>query len=1215
MTEQEEILRRKIAAQQGFDPNDYIYEGSLEGYNVQPQEEAIPEKKPGILDRIFAYDKPIVTAPMLSKEELEPYVGSTLAPYAAGAQHIVSGFAQDMTRPSNVALAAASGGTSMLGAGTARTLLNTAVRGGLGAMTYSGAKQLYEQAPQIKEDVLSGDPTRVTEAVLGTTLGATMLPLAAYGAYKGIPLKGSGTPNSIPKQNIKPTPEVSALAGDVARPVSKPVVELTDKRLLQAEMPDLAMVDEAKLKTPKYPKASNLGSIQAETPSGTVPVNDPIVKIQMQEALKGGERVLPESRIPSDIPLDPNKVIRPTLPGAIGKTVETSLPELTRPELEVPSRLRLANETTPGSRRLAERTGDLPSSGEVIKLPAPGVSTMDVPIDVTGNLLKHIQDAMAKRQITKGESGAVNLNILRDALNKGVGTYKDFMKSAKESGVERTVAAEAYKKYGPGIIKKPSLLSRISPRILSETDKLRNLGGIYAKIGDAVDELDLMHKRLGSGTYLNDSLKAANKLMPQQREQLHSILLTEDKTRTVNTNIPNELKPAYDTIRKQYRDFAEKEVIPRGIPTSKGVPLQVQPHAFPQMVNPAVYEEFTRRPTGEVAIRLRDDYVNFLKDKLDITSEKASEITDSIISRFGSKSRSAEFKALREAEGHGLPDSWNDFNLERVLQRYYNRAGRDVAWFDTVQKNPEIARALGEKTDPWGNAYEGTQADVTHQENVRNLLDEYLRDERFFDRTYRGPIKLAHSSLMGPVTAFRDIASTLTFGFAGLPIGKIPTAIKRLATETRKGYQTALEEGQILRSGQSRDIIFDSTASLLEKITAAANVSYKYSGKMSGELLSRSFAQVLGEFRGEILTEAAKNGNRSAIEMLREINPMGKTLTKEDLGARLASMHTGRYSMSTLPAALQKMDLLGYSLRLTRWSVEHARYFDRHVWQPMFRGDFAPMIKYMVGSYIGGEAINYILNEVNAKAKQRLPDLNELKAAGNHDMKMLAYNYATLAAMNSFAGIYGDLAKSLMDKVAGDNTSRWFQVPTLHMLTDMSGSMWNAINGILYSKDGTEATRIGLKLAADLAKSNNQMFRTAYRMLNADPEQQKKEDIRNVRAYEIATGKAAPSYGNVNINPYMNLKTSEFKKTTDLSKAKQMSKEIIAELRSKYKGPELWAAMKGLKQIPTQTMPANVPERNEYIKYEQQLGEDTNALIARYKALKRANIRKSAMIP
>lgn len=1213
MDQKEELLRRRIAAKYGLDPAENIYEGPILPEDI-PAEPIVTTPSPTIVDRLTkGYET--ATTPLVNLEEYrskaEPSdtIGNTLT---KAAKNLGLDLASGATTPLNIA-GLASGGMGRLGVPIARTIAKGLIPTigaqmvgetvGNAPLTYQGIKEAIQNpTPENLQPAIESGVGSVAGLVLGSGLlrqpfkrPAIKPPVTDTISGKDLP---GYQPTTATSDVIKP-PAFSPIGGSDVVP-----------KLEVADMPEVGLVKNAN-KLTKYPK----GQPTINTVEGTVKttgetpikITDPIQQTLLNEAVKPDSgRIIPESRIPSELTAG----IR--LPFA-----ETTAPA--NAELSIPARLRLAEERTPGSRRLPVTTSDLPSSGKVFKQPAPGQLFENTPAEINANLLKSIQDAMQKRQIVSGESGAVNLKILEDILNKGKVSFREYFKSAREAGVPPVIAIDSYRKTAADFVKSlPKEKTKLSD--ISVLDKIISKGGIYEQAGRAAKAANYKANEIAV-PYINRAARTLQKVSIEDHNRLFDILAEENRAGKYKnvSEVPENLRDAWNEVHNMFTDIVKNEVHPRKMPIGgENRMLQMKEGYFPSMVSPYVWETLAKG--GKAADMIRSKWQKYLEETYGMSPEKAANEVNKITTSSDAKgNKTINFKALSEPQTLGLPKELMDTQVERVIQRYFSRAGRHIAWFDYVKKNPDVAKFFGEEFDPWGNRYKSKEVSRRGEDLVKSFHEEYSRENALYDRGTRGFIQLGNASVMGAASGFRDVVSALQLGPVHVGAKNIPKLLVHQFTKLTQAYENAIKTGQIRINLNSRNILFDSAAKIGERAGALAGMIHSVSGKQLGEIVSRSFAQAMGEFNYKYLVETAKKNSargKTAAKIIDEINPTGEVLNPEIGASRLASMLTGVYNTSTLPAFLTKASPLSFSMQLMRWSFEHARYFNKFVAAPMAHGDYAPILKYTVGALVGGTITKEILEAFKIKMQQRMPTFGELSAAGNKDIGKYAFNIATLATFNSYAGIYGDISRTLINLGVGENQNFWFQIPTFSIINNTLDTLADVLIGLTSSIDDTAKTKIIMTGIQNFGKQNNQMWRVINNMASSfSDEAQKKTDIRDKTAFEVATGarKALPR-GRIVPTSLTDLNTKQFKRGS-VSDAAKLAPEIIAGLRRNNPDPvDFYRAIRFVTMMPNMTLPSDMRVRQAYLNYLSRLGKNPSDYIQRYEQNQKDILQKQGMV-
>ena len=162
------------------------------------------------------------------------------------------------------------------------------------------------------------------------------------------------------------------------------------------------------------------------------------------------------------------------------------------------------------------------------------------------------------------------------------------------------------------------------------------------------------------------------------------------------------------------------------------------------------------------------------------------------------------------------------------------------------------------------------------------------------------------------------------------------------------------------------------------------------------------------------------------------------------------------------------------------------------------------------------------------------------------------------------------------------------------------------------------------KVIGQLLEDFSQTYRVANAQLNPDKiaQNERSDKFRDLKLFNMAQGYDIPDVSDTRPNPFIDTTSREFKQTTDLPKARELSRELIAKAKEKSGGDmeKFRNELDKLKRNSYQTMPS--PERlpKKFRSYYEWLvktqGQEKADEIKRdYLLHSRVNEAKNEMIP
>lgn len=727
---------------------------------------------------------------------------------------------------------------------------------------------------------------------------------------------------------------------------------------------------------------------------------------------------------------------------------------------------------------------------------------------------------------------------------------------------------------------------------------IKGIEGVF----DKVNKLD---KRLGpafnSFRVKNDMLvgigrdysQQLQKIDPEVRNNAMDTMLQAYKDGVdalTLTDNPAERR-AIEIMRKYYHDEIGQRREDLGILIDGRAPSR-NPNYVPQMMHPDVANLLRTDPSGPEASLLREQWANHIYETAQrtnepVTPQEATKIVDKYIDAMGSESShylSAEFGAIRKAEGYGMPDSIRDPDALRTMTRYSVRAAKDLAMFEHLEKPTEIREMLGLR-----NPYSGSKERITGEPDFHNNPEvqdamnmvtgrhnaaEQARKSPFFTAATR----LANAMLLGPVSTIRDLAT--------IPVNMSPyiERISDLAAIGRGFAKMRENSRRALRSGAVQPMIDkaifgdlqDTTSKLLHAMNKAADWARIGQGRELGENLGREALFSVGRELGRSNLLAARAGEAKAKAWIKKFNAGQSedimTVSGDKfndaldvLAKNFVDRVQGSYSASELPMWVFDSHAAPF-IALRKWGIEKANVIKKDVFDPAANGNFKPLIMYSLGTILTGAALQQIA-ELISNRKMQEPNIPEVLAQGRP--QDYAAKLVSLMQVGSAAGIIGDGVKMATNLgVYGKLPQDQLSMPLIQAITDISQRTAWALDA---AKNGDDKINIGLNFVNDVLKNALQ----AYRVVASNIEREdsaRKDNFRDVRVYKQLKGEPVGKFSPA--NPYIDMDIKKWKKEKDPVKAAGMIKEIIQRRLEEGKDPdELRKMIRGLKANNYQTMP------------------------------------------
>ena len=624
----------------------------------------------------------------------------------------------------------------------------------------------------------------------------------------------------------------------------------------------------------------------------------------------------------------------------------------------------------------------------------------------------------------------------------------------------------------------------------------------------------------------------------------------------------------YRAVRGKQKEIGMKVETREGLRRE----AKLSPWYVPEMLNDKALQAFTKGDQSATAQRYIDMWADHVVDQSagTVTKKEALEEIRNYVAAIGEGGRrGTEFGALRKAAGYGLPKELRERNLLRVTQRYSRRAAQDVARFQHLEL-PEYVRNKLALPDP-DTGVVHTQDSILHIEDVRQAM-KFVNNsfEIYHNPRVASFARLVTNGILGPLTGIRD--------FMSIPVNALPyvkaTDIGTIFTsllDARRDWQKSLKTGA--RTGMNQLDAVD-TIPNLDKTTYAFNVASemlrKYQGRDAIEQVNRVWTYSIGKNLAE---RAVLEKNKAFLEKfgrLAKDEATGKYNT-DIMAKNFVDRVQGTYGGAGLPSS--SVDGMAAPwFALARWSLEKSNVIWQDVIQPAYRKNnpqYGPLLRYALGAYLTGEAIDLLVEEINSGKKSNIPTYAELQAA-DADPESYVAKLVNVMQLGSFAGMAGDVAKMAMDAYRGEKP-QGFSVPAATLISQGIGD--TVVNFSRAVRDGTDPLDAAGILILELMKNQVQ---TARLVLNAadNEDVDRKNALRDLRLYKQMRGEILPSDFQ-RANPAMRPEEREFKRAKTEEEAGASLAGIITNLQEEFKNDPrgLRKALDRLKKNSYQTFP------------------------------------------
>lgn len=398
----------------------------------------------------------------------------------------------------------------------------------------------------------------------------------------------------------------------------------------------------------------------------------------------------------------------------------------------------------------------------------------------------------------------------------------------------------------------------------------------------------------------------------------------------------------------------------------------------------------------------------------------------------------SEFGALtKSARKYHLHDDIREQDMLRNFQRYGGRWARGVAIKQHIRNDPYVAGKLGYDRNVIHPS--GAEAPATSSQAMQNLRAS-LEDTLFNEG--RGTSGLSQDA-RDVVLSGQRVVNTMTMQtlsnlkntIASVPMHLInaqnPESAMALVTGTMRAhveYETqkakAIEAGVIKpHTDPANDIDQPLTTKVSNRLQQVGEKLYKWSASELLEHYNRVRDFTIGEDLARVNLELQKKGDPSAQRFLEQFGygadtnqPLEEQITR--IARNYAKGIQGTYSGEGLPALMLKGGPVSMMLRIQRFGVENFNRTRQMVIQPAIKGNYGPLVAYVLGLAVTAPAITAITKILSGRPSG-LPTDEEIKAGKKKPLVQKTLNVMEMAQMVGAFGTVGNVAGSLAKNVRG----------------------------------------------------------------------------------------------------------------------------------------------------------------------------------------------------
>jgi hypothetical protein len=399
----------------------------------------------------------------------------------------------------------------------------------------------------------------------------------------------------------------------------------------------------------------------------------------------------------------------------------------------------------------------------------------------------------------------------------------------------------------------------------------------------------------------------------------------------------------------------------------------------------------------------------------------------------------SEFGALtKSARKYHLHDDIREQDMLRNFQRYGNRWARGVAIKQHIRNDPYVAGKLGYDRNIIHPS--GVEAPATSSQAMQNLRAS-LEDTLFNEG--RGTSGLSQDA-RDVVLSGQRVVNTMTMQMLSNlknTIAKVPMhlisglqnseAAHALVSGTMRAYENyytqkakAIEAGVIKpHVDPANDINQPLTTKIAGTLQTVGEKIYKWSGSEFLENWNRVQDFTIGEELARVNLGLKQKGDPDAKRFLEQFGygadtnqPLEEQITR--IARNYAKGIQGTYTGEGLPALMLKGGPLPMMLRIQRFGVENVNRTRQMVIKPAMKGEYGPLVAYVLGLAVTAPAITAITKILSGRPSG-LPTDEEIKNGKKNPLIQKTLNVMEMAQAVGAFGTAGNVAGSIAKNVRG----------------------------------------------------------------------------------------------------------------------------------------------------------------------------------------------------
>lgn len=667
----------------------------------------------------------------------------------------------------------------------------------------------------------------------------------------------------------------------------------------------------------------------------------------------------------------------------------------------------------------------------------------------------------------------------------------------------------------------------------------------------------------------SDVLYAIDEADSATAREAYDAMVMRDKTGTVPPLSSPESQALYDKMSDTYAQMRRDQIAAGHRGVGGRTPGLDPMGMFNQPGREAIQTLITQQGSPRWQ-QLKDDFINLNQQRGMTLSEAESAFQKYIdgVRKQQSASGAVDFGPVSLPENTKLPTSWINPDPFDAWERYIDNFTRARAWHDVVTSDPGAVRLFEGETslikDP-----DVVEAFNSFAEHVPSGVPQIVG----------GITRVVYSSLMGPISRLKDLATTPFKALGYTPITDWPGVIGSL-TDIKKAYMDSRAGGLNKPGGNlvNREILgaHEAVTTALDK---GAKIISKHINRAEDiEIAARTVAQAAGNYIGGIYKARALAGDTKAVAFLQNFGSDWRSASTEELGTRIARLFQGNYDARNLPKFAREGPLSPF-FSLGKWSIEQYNNFRQFAIEPARKGDYAPLVRTIVAHLLGGAAVS-VIPQLLTKKKPYVADIEEIKNAPDPDRKAqeITFKLGSMLQSVGFAGILSDMFM-MGGRAATGRLGTGPSYPAGEVAIDTVNRGFKAAQAIL---SGVPTEDVLGQLLKDLAKRNVQIYQILTR---GTQEREEANATRDFRMFRRLSGENdQPPVSSID---YSRSAERAFDKERDVTRARERGAALTQTAHERFGDdfPRLRQEFDRLRTSRNTWMPANLREREAFLEF------------------------------